>query len=124
MDVFAGARLWLTDIDISLSLPVGAGSGSERDRWWDPFVGARLWTPIAGPVGLSLRADVGGFGIGEASDVAWQAWALVTWRMSRHWSLGVGYRVSYYDRITGSGPDKNGMDLFQYGPMVGIGFST
>ena len=43
---------------------------SDTVAWVDPFVGGRIFIPLDKKWYLGLRGDIGGFGIGNASDLA------------------------------------------------------
>jgi hypothetical protein len=70
---------------------------------------------------VSLHGDVGGFGIGDASELTWQVQAVVGFRLTRRLSLLLGYRVLDLDRTTGDGAQKNGSATTQQGPLAGLG---
>jgi hypothetical protein len=91
-------------------------SGSVQ--WADPVLGLRYSPELGKRFGLDLRSDVGGFGI--SSKVTWQAWGLVTYRISEGGSrLFLGYRTLYSDYEKGSGIDRFRYDLHTGGPQLG-----
>ena len=96
---------------------------SSVDSRIDPFVGLRVGWDISYRWGIGFRGDVGGFGIGDATELSWQASAELGFRLSRHWALFAGYRMLSYDTIAGEGTDRNGTDLRQEGPIIGGGYS-
>jgi hypothetical protein len=131
LDGYAGARYTDLRLDASLSnstaitLPDGEvlnpGTTAERaasEDWWEPFVGARVGVDISENWTLSLRADLGGFGIGDA-DLAWQAVALAGyhWRFET-WTLTgfAGYRALSQDYST----DTFAWDVTTHGPLLGV----
>ncbi len=131
LDGFVGARYTDLRIDASLSndtaitLPDGEvlnpGTTAERaasEDWWEPFVGARVGVDLSENWSLSLRADLGGFGIGDA-DLSWQAVALVGyhWRFET-WTLTgfAGYRALSQDYST----DTFAWDVTTHGPLLGL----
>ena len=71
---------------------------------------------------MSLRGDVGGFGVG--SDFSWQAIAAYAWDFARYnnvtFSGVLGYRALYVDYAQRSGRQRYESDMLQHGPVVGI----
>jgi opacity protein-like surface antigen len=65
---------------------------SESVDWVDFYVGLRgrwtLWRPLY----AGVRADVGGFGLGASSDLAWQAFGGLGYQFSDHVALEAGWR--------------------------------
>lgn len=134
LDGFVGGRLTAIDVSATLSgsttvtLPDGEvlerGTTRERGRseeWLEPFVGARLGVDLNDRWSLSLRGDVGGFGISGAT-FAWSTTALVgyRWKMDG-WTLAAfgGFRMLGQDY--GSGDFA--WDVISYGPLLGAQFS-
>lgn len=65
--------------------------------------------------------DVGGFGIGDASDLTWNLVAGVTYQVSECMDLRAGYRTLDIDYNSGGGPDEFGLDTRFHGPILGMG---
>jgi hypothetical protein len=133
-DVIGGGRFWWQKADLSLdltgTLDIGdlqivrerAISRSGSVDWADPLVGGRIRYELAPGHQLSLRGDVGGFGVG--SDFSWQAIAAYAWDFARYnnvtFSGVLGYRALYVDYAQGSGRQRYEFDMLQHGPVVGI----
>ena len=101
---FSGATLGGTDID------------QTESAWWiDPIVGARVGADVSEKISVLLMGNVGGFGIGSASDFSWETVAAATYRLGDSWSLIGGYRALGFDR---EGSDVR-LDLIMHGPVVG-----
>jgi hypothetical protein len=83
--------------------------------WVDAVIGLRTSVDIARSLTLTATADVGGFGIGSAADVTWQALGVVDWHFGESWSLQVGYRAIGVDLDRG----VNQLDLVAHGPILG-----
>jgi hypothetical protein len=98
-----------------------AVSASRDADWIDPLVGLEYRTPFRDKWTLSLRGDVGGFGI--ASDLTLHGWAKVVRQNSDFFSWYIGYRYIAYDYETGSGINLQRYDLQQHGPGIGIALS-
>ncbi len=131
LDGIAGARYTELRLDASLTnetaitLPDGEvlnpGMTAERsasEDWWELFVGARAAVDISDNWTLSLRADLGGFGISDA-DLAWQLTALAGyhWRFET-WTLTgfSGYRALSQDYSS----DTFAWDVTSHGPVLGM----
>lgn len=115
---FAGARYNSIEADLALNLPPGNVRGGTQS-WWDPIVGVNLSLPLSGQqLTFDGRFDVGGFGAG--SDVTWQAFPYLNWRISKSTSLQVGYRWLGTDYETGSGANRFRYDVVLAGPQIGL----
>ena len=134
LDVLAGARYWHQEADLSFertrTLEVAdlelrgtravAASGSVD--WLDPVIGARVRYAIAPGHELSLRGDIGGFGVG--SDFSWQAIGAYGFDFGTYngvtFSGVVGYRALSVDYSQGQGRRRYEFDMLQHGPVLGI----
>lgn len=116
-DVSAGLRYVDATIETHL---VGAGAPDatfSRDGGWaDVLVAARVsrqfndrWHGVA-------YADVGGFGIGDSSDLTWQAFAGGGYRFNETWSAVGGYRHLTIER----GFDNFDVMVDVSGPFLGF----
>ncbi len=116
-DVFVGGRYNYIYGEIGIpSVPV------KRDdtlAFVDPIVGGRVFFPLAKGWTLGLRGDLGGFGIGNASDLAANGVVSINWQLNELFSLHGGYRALYMKYNSGDN-EWNGT---QHGPWLGIGFS-
>jgi hypothetical protein len=99
------------------------GSGLSDSRWWlDPFIGFRIACRTAGPWTVRLRGDIGGFGIGTASDFTWNFSSALDYRLSTAVSLSAAYRVLAIDNLQGGGDNRSGFNGRIYGPALGVVF--
>jgi opacity protein-like surface antigen len=83
--------------------------------WVDAVVGTRVMVYVHPRVQLIATGDVGGFGIGSAADLTWQAIGGFGWRLSDSWSLQLGYRAIGIDLDRGA----NRIDMVAHGPLLG-----
>jgi hypothetical protein len=139
LDLMGSARYWNQDVDLSLhvtgTLDVNfpnlglefsktkklAVAKSGDLEWVDPVVGARLRHQIAPGKELRLTGDIGGFGAG--SDFSWQAVATYGFDVNCFGSplhTVVGYRALSVDYSEQGRYGKNGLDVIQHGPVMGI----
>jgi hypothetical protein len=117
VDVVGGLRYM--NMDLSGNFQAGtapAFSFASSDDWVDPLIGARVSAPINEKWTASAFFDVGGFGIGNASDLTWQVAATVRYQLNDKWSLVGGYRHFFVEQ-TLSGLD---VELEVSGPVVGL----
>jgi opacity protein-like surface antigen len=117
VDLAGGFRAY--DLDLGVALAAGtqpAQSFSESDRWIDPVIGGRVNFALAENWDATVVADVGGFGIGSASDLSFQALVTVGYRVNDTWSVRAGYRHLGIDK-TVNGRDVT-LDLS--GPLLGV----
>jgi hypothetical protein len=139
LDLMGSARYWNEDVDLKLHLTgtltvdlAELGLKFKRTRsvaiarsgdleWVDPVVGARIRHQLAPGKELRLEGDVGGFGAG--SDFSWQTVATYGFDMN---CLGkplhtvIGYRALSVDYSENGRFGKNGLDVVQHGPVLGV----
>jgi hypothetical protein len=112
-----GGRL----IDLGSATVPGATVGGvdrsfEDSQWWiDPLIGLRFHADLSDRWQLFGHGDVGGFGIGSASDFTWEAALAAGYRVSRSWTLALGYRAIGIDH-DGSAVQ---LDAVMHGPQIG-----
>jgi hypothetical protein len=95
---------------------------ASRDAdWVDPLVGLHYQAPLDGKWSVSLRGDVGGFGVG--SDLTLHGWATLVRQNTDAFAWYFGYRYIAYDYETGSGLNRQRYDLEQHGPGIGVAWS-
>ena len=117
VDVAGGFRAY----DLSMSADSAGGAApplgfSSSEQWIDPIVGARVSAPLSGRWYASGYGDLGGFGIGDASNLNWQVTGTVGYRFNERWSMLAGYRHFRVDK-TLNGRD---MTLELSGPVIGL----
>ncbi len=141
--LFNGKRLWIEPIGglryhylkqeiglnvaVTLPPPVGATAAGTTlggdEGWVEPFVGGLMGIALTEKWTFLLRADAGGFGIGDASDLTWNIITGFGYRFSDRAAVKFGYRFQGVDYETGSGADRFGTDIDLDGPMVGVTFN-
>lgn len=93
---------------------------SQSAAWVDLVAGVRGRAPLLSRLDAFARADVGGFGIGSSSKLAWNAIAGLDWRPFDHLSLLGGYRVLDIETTHGSGTNQFGFDAKMQGPFIAL----
>lgn len=127
VDLLAGGRWWYMKADVDLRVFVlGPGifrSAEKSTDWVDPLVGARLRVDLTPKLDLAVLGDVGGFGVGSASDFTWQTTAVLGWQVGERWRLHAGYKLLDLDRSKGSGASKLEADVQMRGPVMGASYT-
>jgi hypothetical protein len=100
IDALAGFRYWHFHESVSFTTNTLNFSGSQN--WVDPLVGGRITGILTPKVEVTVGGDVGGWGTG--SQIDYQAFGLLGYRIKPALALQVGYRYLYFDyrRSTGS----------------------
>jgi hypothetical protein len=111
-----------TDVDIKLKNTTPTHVGGDKD-WLDLFVGGRLIADLTKNVPFSLRTDIGGFGFGFSSDIAWNLVSYIGYKLPWYGiTPAIGYRVLYVDYKDGSGNNRFVYDTWTHGPILGLAF--
>jgi hypothetical protein len=114
-----GGRLELDDDFTIPGRPLRDGTDSNETTtidWVDPIVGLRLRADVTRRWSAFVMGDVGGWNIGNASDLTWQAMVGSHFELSDHWGIGGGFRVLGVDRDPAF---QNGL---LWGPQFGVTF--
>ncbi|MCI0738954.1 MAG: hypothetical protein L0Y72_07910 [Gemmataceae bacterium] len=122
LDVIAGVRYWNVDTEVNVEgggpLGVDLEIGSTFEIL-DPIVGLRMRYYFTRKLSISLRGDVGGFGIssGDTSEFSWQALGLLGYDFTKRFTLLGGYRALGIDAEEDSG---NTFDVVFQGVLLGL----
>jgi len=116
-DVFIGGRY--NYIYGEIAVPSAPVKRDDTLTFVDPVVGARVFIPLAREWTLGLRGDIGGFGIGNASDIALNGNIFVNWQITPVVSTQLGLRAFYMKY----NENDNEWNATQWGPWLGVGFS-
>lgn len=122
-----GSKYWVNDIDVDYILkifenfPIEGNIGEKQD-WWDLMLGLKSNIILSKSVLLSIAGDVGGFGIDNSSDFAWDLTYANTFKVSELILITAGYRSFRYKRIDGTGADEVKTKVHAYGPFIGVSF--
>ena len=134
LDLLAGLIVYDLDLAVDTLGPFGVDLGLVRDEnWVDFIVGGRLEFKCRDRLSMSLRGEIGGFGIGSSSDLVWNTTLLAEYKLSRKHRLikchknrfddcrlVAGFRYFDVDWEQGSGIDRVGYDWEIWGPIVGV----
>jgi hypothetical protein len=120
-DVLAGARYWwlrADPLDLEGELAVPYNLQTDID-WVDPLVGMRLILGLMPQLSFSLVGDIGGFDIGNSSELTWMVHPMLNWRPIERMSVHLGYKHLRADKERPS--TNKDMDYELSGPTVGLG---
>jgi hypothetical protein len=122
VDLLAGARYWFVRNDAMdlEGFPIGNDLDYQTDRdWVDGLVGARVVVGLLPQLAFSLVGDVGGFDIGNSSELTWMVHPMLEWRPFERVGFRVGYKHLRADRERPS--TNQDFDYELSGPTVGLG---
>lgn len=94
----------------------------RSEDWVEPWIGMRFRLGLSDRLRLESRFDFGGFGVGSASKLTWNAIVGMDYRIKENMSLKLGYRIYDIEYSNGSGFNKFGLDMKMHGPTIGIAF--
>lgn len=120
-----GAIYWLNDVNIDLDIQIGdlppiKDTIKEKQEWVDLVLGANFRLVLSKTVGLGISANIGGFGIGNSSELYWDLTYINTFKVSKHIDVAAGYRTFKYNRTDGTGVDEINTSVTVFGPLLGI----
>ena len=116
-DILAGARLWHVNEELDFQgglLPGFKSSGAKT--WVDPMIGADMRYDLSPRWSVLAKGLVGGFG--AASDIAFEVFGGVSYRITDWCSATAGYRYLHEDYRR----DRFAFNLDAHGMLVGFGF--
>jgi len=106
-DVLAGARVWHLDYRMD---QVGGPDLIDRSATWvDPVIGLRLLLDMPWGVGMEMRGDIGGFGVG--SDFAWNVEVAFRAPLAENIAAEIGFRHLQTDYKTGGVSNELDWDM-------------
>jgi hypothetical protein len=120
IDVMPGLRYHYLKQEIKISLPIPIPTQGGSEDWIEPVIGARVAWPFAKKWTLMVRGDMGGFGIGSASDLTWSIHGGIGFQFAEKWMLKLGYRYFDIDYSKGSGSREFGLDGSLDGIWLGL----
>ncbi len=95
----------------------------QTTQWVDPLIGARVAWQFKPEWALGVEGTVGGFGIGNASDLTWNIVGGIQYQLTSAHTFFVGYRALRIERSSGSGASKFRINATMHGPIVGWRFT-
>ncbi len=139
LDGLLGFRYWNNSVEANFTASGNvnvAAYGFDRSfgldtaraggvQWVDPLVGFRLRHTFTPRQQITLRGDIGGFGLG--SQITWQAIVVYSyaWQFPGHQVAALlGFRALgvNYSSPSGAGASAVGINEILYGPLIGVSF--
>jgi len=120
-----GIRYWGTKNELTLRDSEGTVlfNGSKDRDLVDPMIGLRGSKYFTPKLHLDFAGDVGGFGLSDnQSTLDWSATGLVSYDFAKWFTLSGGYKALAIDASTGSGANKNGLDIIMNGFLIAAKF--
>jgi len=116
-DVGGGFRYNGTSVEAELAQEGGGGPSFEDDGGWtDLLLAARVRREFSNKWYGTGYADVGGFGIGDSSELTWQVSAGLGYEFNDTWSMAGGYRHYSVEH----GEDLVTTTIEVSGPFLGV----
>jgi len=122
-DVLGGGRYWYLKNTLNLNGPLDIlpSKVSDSQSWFDFFAGGRINLAI-NKFFVNLRSDIGGFGLGFSSDIAWNIAGYIGYELPWYRITPIiGYRALYDKYKDGSGDNRFVWDAWISGPQIGVG---
>ena len=126
MDVTLGALYWSNDINVdvdlnsNLPIPGFPANIQDKQKWTDLVVGTNFRIIFSKTVSLGVTANIGGFGIGNSSDLYFDFTYVNTFKVSKLLTVVAGYKTFNYKRVDGTGSDELKTNVKTFGPMLGV----
>jgi len=122
-----GTKYWSNDLGINYSIVfddfvLDTGSIEETEDWWDLMLGVKTNFVLSKKFQLTVGANVGGFGIGNSSKLAYDFIYLNSFKVSKLMVINAGFRNFRYHRIDGEGTDALETTVNVLGPVLGVSF--
>lgn len=110
-------RVTLPDVEFSGATFGGTHVDVDESIWWiDPVVGVRFGAGLSEKLSVVLTGNVGGFGVGSASEFSWEGALFGNYQFGEHWSFAAGYRGLGFKKESGALT----LDLIEHGPVIGF----
>ena len=94
------------DSKVELEVTPPGATITKRHDWLEGFIGGRGIYYITNRHFISIRGDIGGFGIGSGSELTWLLAANFIYSRWEHFSVSAGYKLFDLD-VKRSGNDIN-----------------
>ncbi len=129
MDATIGAIYWNNDIDVNvdtetpIDIPGFPLNINEKLSYVDLVVGTNFRIILSKSVLLGLSANIGGFGIGNSSELYWDLSFVNTFRVSKLLTVTAGYKTFMDKTVSGEGEDEIKTNIKTFGPLLGVTFN-
>ena len=119
VDLLGGVRFQYLKEELTIGASPKLGASED---WFEPFVGGRVVLQVNDKLAMRIRADAGGFGLGEASELTWNVWAGISYRINHKTEMLVGYKAQGFDYSNGSGLSQFGGDWTTQGISLAMAY--
>ncbi len=126
MDATIGAIYWSNDINVDVNvdspidIPGFPVNVNEKLDYVDLVVGTNFRIILSKSVFLGLSANIGGFGIGNSSDLYWDLSFVNTFKVSKLLTVTAGYKTFTDKTVSGEGEDEIKTNIKTFGPLLGV----
>jgi len=114
VDLLAGVVYYDISNEFRLIGAGGLASVDSSDDWLDPIIGVRVLHQFNEKWAGQLRGEIGGFGVN--ADLAWQATAMLGYRVTESSTIFGGWRHAAVDYENGGFV----YDVYSTGPILGL----
>jgi len=122
-----GGKYWKNDVGLNWAIDFPnnplEGQIKEPQSWTDLMIGTKARIILNKRVVLGLSGDIGGFGIGNSSDFAWDFTFVNSFKLTNLIYITAGYRTMKYSRTDGEGDSELKTNVSVFGPLLGVTFS-
>jgi hypothetical protein len=96
---FPNRPIDLGSVEIPGLTTAGIDETVESTSWWiDPVIGIRLTGDVTDRIMLGFVGNIGGFGIGSASEFTWFLEGSAGYQLGESWTVVLGYRANQINR--------------------------
>lgn len=120
-----GVKYWRNDVRLNVDASQLIGipyveNIQQLQEWTDFMVGARAHIILNKRVLLGIQADMGGFGIGNSSDLSWDFTYVNTFEVYKRLYVTAGLRSFSYKRTDVNDGNELKTKVSVIGPLIGI----
>lgn len=115
---YIGARY--TDMTVSAAVPSMSIVDERSDSWVDPIIGFTASMPVAMKVGIRLRGEYGGFGIGNACDSTYKIRVSALYLFNPKVMAELGWQWMGVDNDELGTTGTTELDITSSGPLLSL----
>lgn len=126
MEATIGAIYWSNDVSVGVEfdsdrdIPGFPININEKLDYVDLVFGTNFRIILSKSVLLGLSANIGGFGIGNSSDLYWDFLFVNTFKVSKLLTVTAGYKTFTDKTTSGEGEEQIKTNIKTFGPLLGI----
>ena len=127
MEATIGAIYWVNDVNVDVDIPIDIPgfpvNVNEKIEYVDLVFGTNFRIILSKSVLLGVSANIGGFGIGNSSDLYWDLLFVNTFKVSKFLTVTAGYKTFTDKTTTGEGENEIKTNIKTFGPLLGVGIN-